>query len=63
MDLLNGLQVLDLADEKASFCSKLLADLGARVIKNRETGWGSLSRDRPISGRVSKSEKEFVFLS
>ena len=33
MDLLKGIQVLDLADEKASFCSKLLADLGARVIK------------------------------
>jgi crotonobetainyl-CoA:carnitine CoA-transferase CaiB-like acyl-CoA transferase len=31
--LLAGLQVLDLADEKASFCSKLLADLGAEVTK------------------------------
>jgi benzylsuccinate CoA-transferase BbsE subunit len=30
---LRGIQVLDLADEKASFCSKLLAALGARVIK------------------------------
>ncbi len=38
MDLLKGLQVLDLADEKASFCSKLLADLGARVIKIERPG-------------------------
>jgi len=38
MDLLKGLQVLDLADEKASFCSKLLADLGARVIKVERPG-------------------------
>ena len=38
MDLLEGLQVLDLADEKASFCSKLLADLGARVIKIERPG-------------------------
>ncbi|MCP4624689.1 MAG: CoA transferase [bacterium] len=30
---LHGLRILDLADEKASFCTKLLADMGARVIK------------------------------
>ena len=28
--LLEGICILDLADEKASFCTKLLADLGAR---------------------------------
>jgi crotonobetainyl-CoA:carnitine CoA-transferase CaiB-like acyl-CoA transferase len=32
-NLLSGLRVLDLADERASFCSKLLADMGASVIK------------------------------
>jgi len=31
--ILAGITVLDLADEKGSFCSKLLADLGATVIK------------------------------
>jgi crotonobetainyl-CoA:carnitine CoA-transferase CaiB-like acyl-CoA transferase len=31
--LLNDILVLDLADEQGSFCSKLLADLGAAVIK------------------------------
>ena len=31
--LLHPIRILDLADEKASFCSKLLADLGAFVIK------------------------------
>ncbi len=36
--LLEGLQILDLADEKASFCSKLLADLGALVIKIERPG-------------------------
>jgi crotonobetainyl-CoA:carnitine CoA-transferase CaiB-like acyl-CoA transferase len=42
--LLEGLQVLDLADEKASFCSKLLADLEARVIKIERPG-GDPSRE------------------
>jgi crotonobetainyl-CoA:carnitine CoA-transferase CaiB-like acyl-CoA transferase len=31
--VLEGIRIVDLADEKASFCSKLLADLGACVIK------------------------------
>jgi len=40
---LEGVKVLDLADEKASFCSKLLADLGASVIK-AEKSEGDASR-------------------
>jgi crotonobetainyl-CoA:carnitine CoA-transferase CaiB-like acyl-CoA transferase len=32
-ELLAGICILDLADEQGSFCSKLLADLGATVIK------------------------------
>ena len=31
--LLKGLRILDLTDERGSFCSKILADLGALVIK------------------------------
>ena len=30
---LHGLRVLELADEKGQFCGKLMADLGADVIK------------------------------
>jgi benzylsuccinate CoA-transferase BbsE subunit len=30
---LSGICILDLADEQASFCTKILADMGARVIK------------------------------
>jgi benzylsuccinate CoA-transferase BbsE subunit len=36
--LLSGIRVMDMADEKASFCSKLLADMGARVIKIERPG-------------------------
>jgi len=61
MNLLKGLQVLDLADEKASFCSKLLADLGARVIKIERPG-GDPSREIGPFLEDSKSpEKSFFF--
>ena len=43
MTLLARLRVLDLTDEKASFCSKLLADVGAEVIKIERPG-GDTSR-------------------
>ncbi len=35
---LSGLRVLDLTDEKAAFCSKLLAGLGAEVVKVEPPG-------------------------
>jgi benzylsuccinate CoA-transferase BbsE subunit len=38
ISLLSGVRVLDLADQKASFCSKILADMGARVIKIGKPG-------------------------
>jgi benzylsuccinate CoA-transferase BbsE subunit len=38
--LLSGMRILDLADQKASFSGKLLADLGARVIKVERPGGG-----------------------
>jgi crotonobetainyl-CoA:carnitine CoA-transferase CaiB-like acyl-CoA transferase len=61
MSLLDGLQVLDLADEKGSFCSKLLADLGARVIKIERPG-GDPSREiGPFLGDFPNPEKSFFF--
>jgi benzylsuccinate CoA-transferase BbsE subunit len=41
--MLATIRVLDLADEKASFCSKILADLGAQVTKVEKPG-GDFSR-------------------
>ena len=59
--LLAELRVLDLTDEKASLCSKLLADMGARVIKIERPG-GDASRDAgPFIGNEPHSEKSLSF--
>ncbi len=59
--LLNGLRILDLADEKASFTSKLLADMGARVIKVEKPG-GDLSRKKsPFFPDSSSSKNSLPF--
>lgn len=58
---LHGLRILDLADEKASFCTKLLADMGARVIKVEKPG-GDASRNLgPFFKRTSRSKNSIPF--
>ena len=46
--MLKDVLVLDLADEQGSFCSKLLADLGATVIKVEEAGGERFKFQNPI---------------
>ncbi|MBW2699116.1 MAG: CoA transferase, partial [Deltaproteobacteria bacterium] len=46
MDLLAGLRVVDMADEKGELCGRLLADLGAEVIRV-EPPSGALARGLP----------------
>ncbi|HIL02523.1 MAG TPA: CoA transferase [Myxococcales bacterium] len=46
MQPLSGLRVVDLADEKGELCGRLLADLGAEVIRVEPPG-GALSRRLP----------------
>ncbi|HUL29421.1 MAG TPA: CoA transferase [Thermodesulfobacteriota bacterium] len=59
--LLQGIRVLDLADERASFCSKLLADLGARVIKVERPG-GDISRNMgPFVEDLPNPERSLFF--
>ena len=38
MAILNEYQVLDLADEKGLFCSRLLSDMGAEVVRIQKPG-------------------------
>src|SRR4030043_2143821 len=62
MNLLKGIRILDLADEKASFCTKLLADMGASVIKVERPG-GDLSRKiGPFLGNCPHPERSLFFL-
>ncbi|MFH1480274.1 MAG: CoA transferase [Pseudomonadota bacterium] len=59
--LLAGIGVLDLCDEKAGFCSKVLADLGAHVIKIESPG-GDSSRNRgPFWRNSVHPEKSLSF--
>ena|SRR5690242_21927923 len=59
---LEGVRVLDLADEKGLPCTKFLADLGADVIKVERPG-GDDSRARPpFAGDVPHPERSLYFL-
>ena len=58
---LAGLRVLDLADEKACFCSKLLADMGAEVIKVEAPGGDGSRWVGPFWGNTPHPEKSLFF--
>ncbi len=59
--LLEGTEILDLADEKGSFCSKLLADLGARVIKIERPGGDPARAIGPFSKSLPHAERSLSF--
>ena len=59
--LLGGIRVLDLADEKASFCSKLLADLGAYVVKVEKPGGDPSRNIGPFLGNSASQENSLFF--
>lgn len=61
-DLLQGIRILDLADEKASFCSKVLADLGALVIKAEKPGGDNLRKAGSLSENKPFREPNLFFL-
>ena len=59
--LLAKLRMLDLADEKASFCSKILADLGAQVIKVEKPGGDSSRKIGPFLNNSAHPEQSLFF--
>jgi benzylsuccinate CoA-transferase BbsE subunit len=58
---LNHLNILDLTEGPAGFCTKLLADTGARVIKIEKPGGDSSRNVGPFLGDSSHPEKSLSF--
>jgi len=59
--LLGGIRILDLSDEKADFCTKLFADLGATVIKVENPGGDSSRKKGPFPAGAADSENSLSF--
>lgn len=59
--LLTGINALDLADEKASFCTKILADLGARIIKIEKPGGNQSRKKGPFLNNVPRPQQSLSF--
>ena len=58
---LSGIRVLELADEKGEFCGKLMADLGADVIKIEPPGGASSRSVGPFLDDVPHRERSISF--
>jgi crotonobetainyl-CoA:carnitine CoA-transferase CaiB-like acyl-CoA transferase len=60
---LEGIRVLDLADEKAVFASRILADLGADVVRVEPPDGGRLRRLGPFLGGIDDAEHGYLHLA
>ena len=58
---LTGLRVLELSDEKGQWCGKLMADLGADVIKIEPPGGQNTRRVGPFLDDVAHPERSLYF--
>src|SRR5918996_5961486 len=58
---LHGLRVLELADEKGQFCGKLMADLGADVIKIEPPGGQHTRSVGPFLDDIPHRERSLSF--
>ncbi len=62
-ELLKGFRMLELADEKGSFCGKIFADLGADVIKVEPVGGCSTRRIPPFLEDIPDSDRSLYFIA
>ena len=58
---LHGLRVIELADEKGQFCGKLMADLGADVVKIEPPGGHATRSVGPFLNDVPHRERSLYF--
>lgn len=59
--LLGDLRVLDLADEKGVYCTRILADLGAEVIKIERPGGDPMRDNGPFYHDIPHRERSLYF--
>ncbi len=59
--VLDGIRVIELADEQAEYCGMLLAGLGADVVKVEPPGGSPTRRIGPFYGDVEDPEKSLFF--
>jgi crotonobetainyl-CoA:carnitine CoA-transferase CaiB-like acyl-CoA transferase len=59
--VLTEIEVLELADERAGFCTRILALMGARVIKIEPPGGGPARRRGPFIEDIRNSKKSLTF--
>ncbi len=63
-DALSGLKVVELSERVAGpFCTKVMADLGAEVVKIEKPGIGDVARSRgPFPGDEPHPDRSALFL-
>ncbi len=59
---LSGYRILDLTDGRGTYCTRLLADMGADVVKIEKPEGGNARNIPPFAGQVPHKEKSLFFL-